>query len=184
MDKDALNFDPNNLEVIAEGQLLGTMDFSPSEEYEELHRLDPIALHAWKVEHENHRAELIMQLAKNIRTKTIADEDKRSLRRLEMYIVDGDLPSFELAVKELADDRRPELLAEVSRDMAPYGYQIQMQSEDVDYVVSVRRGDKSIDINCAVSEEGTVIDFTPTSETRVVFEKMADAGIIEHFSIR
>lgn len=184
MDKDALNFDPNNLEVIAEGQLLGTMDFSPSEEYEELHRLDPIALHAWKVEHENHRAELIMELAKNIRRKNISDEDKRSLRRLEMYIVDGDLPSFELAVKEIADDRRAELLAEVSKDMASYGYQIQMQSEDVDYVVSVRRGDKSIDINCAVSEEGTVIDFTPTSETRVVFEKMADAGIIEHFSIR
>lgn len=188
-DKNPLNFDPNlsHPDIIEEGQLLGTMDFSPSEDYEELHRLDPLALHAWKVEHENHRAELIMRLAKNIRNKNLSDEDKRSLRRLEMYILDGDLPSFELAVKEVSEDRRAALLAEVAQDMAPIGYVIEhrLDSGAQDgFVVSVRRGDKGIEVNCApqTDEEAASESTSGASETRIVFEKMADAGIIEHFS--
>lgn len=61
----------------------------------ELRRITPGELRSMTAYHESNRAELIFELAKDIRRSNFSDIDKRWLRNIERSLIDGDLTSFQ-----------------------------------------------------------------------------------------
>lgn len=122
---------------------------------------DPMTIsyhdHPMTAYHESNRAELIFELAKNVRRSNLSDLDKRSLRHMERSLIDGDLSSFENIVRQLPDNQRGQLLARAADDLEPLGYdifQVRAASKDQggtvgehDFVVSVRRGNTIVEVH-------------------------------------
>lgn len=167
------------------------VEFDPICYPSEAHALETPAQAIISAQHAHNRADFLFILAKNIRSKSLLDDDKKVLRHMELAIMDGNLSAFENIVRELPNSRRADLLAEASSDLNHAGYEIfqmpaasTVNGDDVgnDYfVVCVRRGDTMVEVHTSDSQESTAEISNAESKREVdpkqAFERQANEAI-------
>lgn len=167
-------------------------EFDPICYPSEPHALETPLQAILSAQHARNRADFLFVLAKNIRSKSLLDDDKKTLRHMEMAIMDGNLPAFESIVRGLPHSQRADLLAEASSDLNHAGYEVfQMPAASTingnevgndNFVVCVRRGDTVVEVHTSDTQESTAEISTAESnqkevDARQAFERQANEAI-------